>query len=444
MKIRRILATAVVAAVTTPAVMLSVTPAFADTKPAGQTQTPAEAQAQAQKQAQAQNKPTLKELEKAAAEARKAYDAALAAEKAAEAAVEAATAETAPLAVGAKAARKAADDAAVAKGTADKAVKEAQEALGKLTETTPDEERKAAEKALADATTAAEKAAADHLTAETDAKAAEKLAEDARAEAFRVLHKAREAVKETRAAKAAADAAVERAREEENQGGGEECVDDPGLTTTVTGLPDTVPAGTVTTFSVRVANNTGKDLEKVLTYASVHATDKDGAEDIAKYLELKWSTAASPKWQNVDGDLYIDAIGALKQGKQADIKLRLDVDAKAPAGQGLTFIAGDYFNEDGSCGLTPDAAVNEFAIKAAARPVTKPSPEPSTTAPAAGSGVTPQGSGSSVPVTTTNGTLAATGSSDATARLALAAGAAVALGAGAVFITRRRTAGADA
>ncbi len=205
----------------------------------------------------------------------------------------------------------------------------------------------------------------------------------------------------------------------------------------MTGFPDTVTAGTVTTFSVRVANDTGKDLDTVLTYAGVHATDK--------YLKLKWSTTASPKWQNVDGDLYIDAIGALKQGKQADIKLRLDVDAKAPAGQGLTFIAGDYFNEDGSCGLTPDAAVDEFDIKAAAaKPVTKPSPKPSTTAPATGSGVTPQGSGSSVPVNTTNGTLAATGSSDATAQLALAAGAAVALGAGAVFITRRRRPGADA
>ncbi|MFJ7191755.1 LPXTG cell wall anchor domain-containing protein [Streptomyces bacillaris] len=445
MKIRRILATAVVAAVTTPAVMLSVTPAFADTKPAEQTQAPAEAQAQAQKQAQAQNKPTLKELEKAAAEAQKAYDAALAAEKAAEAAVEAATADTAPLAVAAKAARKTADDAAAAKDTADKAVKEAQKTLDELAETATDEERKAAEKALADVTTAAGTAAAAHTTAETDAKTAQKLLDDARVEAFRVLHKAREAVKETHAAKAAADAAVERAKEEENQGGGEECVDDPGLTTTVTGFPDTVTAGTVTTFSVRVANDTGKDLDRVLTYAGVHASDKDGVKDIAKYLKLKWSTAASPKWQNVDGDLYIDAIGALKQGKQADIKLRLDVDAKAPAGQGLTFIAGDYFNEDGSCGLTPDAAVNEFDIKAAAaKPVTKPSPKPSTAAPAGGSGVTPQGSGSSVPVNTTNGTLAATGSSDATAQLALAAGAAVVLGAGAVFITRRRKAGADA
>ncbi|MFE0019325.1 hypothetical protein ACFWXH_31055, partial [Mesorhizobium sp. NPDC059054] len=73
MKIRRILATAVAAAVTTPALMLSVTPAFADEKPASQTQ----------------EKPSIAELEKAAAAAKAVYDDAVAAEKAAYAAVEA-------------------------------------------------------------------------------------------------------------------------------------------------------------------------------------------------------------------------------------------------------------------------------------------------------------------------------------------------------------------
>ncbi|NEE11420.1 peptidase, partial [Streptomyces sp. SID7499] len=61
MKIRRALATAVAAAVTAPAVLLSVTPAFADTKPAAQTQ-------------DQQSKPTIKDLEKAAAAAQKAYE----------------------------------------------------------------------------------------------------------------------------------------------------------------------------------------------------------------------------------------------------------------------------------------------------------------------------------------------------------------------------------
>ncbi|WP_411117596.1 peptidase [Streptomyces sp. 058-1L] len=420
MKIRRVLATAVAIAVTTPAVMLSVTPAFADTKPA----------------AQPQAKPTVKELEKAAAEAQKAYDEAVAAEKVARKVVDEALSDSAPLAVAAKAARKAAEDAATAKTTADQAVTDAKAALDAVpAEDT--EERAAAEKTLAEAETAATAAATAKTTADAEAKTAVDLADDARVAAVRVYGKAQAAVEETLAAKTAADAALARAKEEENQGGGE-CLDEPGLTTVVTGFPSKVTAGTATTFSVRVTNGTDKDMEKVLTYASVHATDKSGAKDIAKYLKLKWSSASSPKWKTVDGDLYIDTIGALKRGEHGDIKLRLDVDAKAPAGQGLTFIAGDYFNKDG-CGLTPDAAVNKFDIKAAAG---KPAPKPTKTA-AAGSGVTPQGSGSSVPVNTTNGSLAATGSSDATARIALAGGAAVVLGAGAMFLVRRRRTGAD-
>ncbi|MDX2405247.1 LPXTG cell wall anchor domain-containing protein [Streptomyces microflavus] len=422
MKIRRVLATAVAIAVTTPAVMLSVTPAFADTKPA----------------AQPQAKPTVKELEKAAAEAQKAYDEAVAAEKVARKVVDEALSDSAPLAVAAKAARKAAEDAATAKTTADQAVTDAKAALDALPAEATPEEKAAAEKTLAEAETAATAAATAKTTADAEAKTAVDLADDARVAAVRVYGKAQAAVEETLAAKTAADAALARAKEEENQGGGE-CLDEPGLTTVVTGFPSKVTAGTATTFSVRVTNGTDKDMEKVLTYASVHATDKSGAKDIAKYLKLKWSSASSPKWKTVDGDLYIDTIGALKRGEHGDIKLRLDVAAKAPAGQGLTFIAGDYFNKDG-CGLTPDAAVNKFDIKAAAG---KPTPKPTKTA-AAGSGVTPQGSGSSVPVNTTNGSLAATGSSDATAQIALAGGAAVVLGAGAMFLVRRRRTGADA
>ncbi|MFJ2150564.1 LAETG motif-containing sortase-dependent surface protein [Streptomyces microflavus] len=425
MKIRRVLATAVAIAVTTPAVMLSVTPAFADTKPA----------------AQPQAKPTVKELEKAAAEAQKAYDEAVAAEKVARKVVDEALSDSAPLAVAAKAARKAAEDAATAKTTADQAVTDAKAALDALPAEPTPEEKAAAEKTLAEAETAATAAATAKTTADAEAKTAVDLADDARVAAVRVYGKAQAAVEETLAAKTAADAALARAKEEENQGGGE-CLDEPGLTTVVTGFPSKVTAGTATTFSVRVTNGTDKDMEKVLTYASVHATDKSGAKDIAKHLKLKWSSASSPKWKTVDGDLYIDTIGALKRGEHGDIKLRLDVDAKAPAGQGLTFIAGDYFNKDG-CGLTPDAAVNKFDIKAAAgKPTPKPDPKPTKTA-AAGSGVTPQGSGSSVPVNTTNGSLAATGSSDATAQIALAGGAAVVLGAGAMFLVRRRRTGAD-
>ncbi|MFE2292715.1 LPXTG cell wall anchor domain-containing protein [Streptomyces sp. NPDC059452] len=471
MKIRRTLATAVAVAVTTPAVMLSVTPAFADTKPV--TQPAAEPNAepatepttepnarpvpqtdsraasqteagQAQAEKEAQGKPTLKELEKAAADAQKAYDDAVAAERIAYKVLEEALSDTAPLTVAAKAAQKAADDAAVAKTTADKAVTDAKAALDALTEEATEEERTAAEKTLAEAETAAKAAETAKSTADADAKAAGKLAEDARVEANKTYDAVKAAVKDALDAKTAADAALARAKEEEDQGGDRTCVDEPRLTTVATGFPSSVTAGTRTTFSVRVTNGTDKELDEVLTYAGVHGDDKAGLKDIGKYLKLKWSTKASPEWKDADNDSYFDAVGALKPGAQADIKLRLDVDAKAPAGQGLTLITGGYFNEDGACGFAPDDVLYEFDIKAAAEPAAKPSPTPTATTPAAGSGVTPQGSGSSVPVATTGGTLAATGSSDATTQIALAGGAAVLLGAGAMFVVRRRKAGADA
>ncbi|MFD4278841.1 peptidase [Streptomyces cyaneofuscatus] len=438
MKIRRILATAVAVAVTTPAVMLSVTPAFADTKP--------DSKSAAQKPA----KPTVKELEKAAAEAQKAYDAALAAKETAYQVLQVALSDDAPLTVAAKAAQKTADDAATAKATADKAVTDAKTALATLPADATAEQRAAAQETVTKAETAATAAATAKTTADADARTAGELADDARVEAARTYQTVKTALEEALTAKTAADAALERAKQEEEENpGGDGCVDEPGLTTVVKGLPSSVTAGTATTFSVRVTNGTDKHLDQVITYAGVHATDKSGAKDIAKYLKLTWSTAASPKWQAVDDDHYIDdAVGALKPGEKADVRLRLDVDAKTPAGQGLTFVAGDYLNEDGTCGLTPDPAVDTFDIKAApGKPVAKPTPKPSTstTAPAAGNGVTPQGSGTSVPATTTSSsTLAATGSSDATTQLALASGAAVALGAGAMFLVRRRKTGADA
>ncbi|NEE28496.1 peptidase, partial [Streptomyces sp. SID7982] len=127
MKIRRVLATAVALAVTTPAALLSVSPAYADAKPAAQTQ-------------EKQSKPTIEELEEAAAEAQKAYDKAAQAkadghvelERTLDALSE--VGGTHPLAVAAAAAEQAAKDAAAAKTTADQAVTDAKAALDALPE----------------------------------------------------------------------------------------------------------------------------------------------------------------------------------------------------------------------------------------------------------------------------------------------------------------------
>ncbi|MFF3788463.1 LAETG motif-containing sortase-dependent surface protein [Streptomyces sp. NPDC001981] len=424
MKIRRILATAVAAAVTTPALLLSVTPAFADDKPTAQTQ----------------EKPSIAELEKAAAAAQDVYDDAVAAESAAYAALEAVLSDTSPLAVAAKAAQAAAADAATAKTNADQAVVDAKAAVDALPETATEEEKTAAATALTEAEAAAA-AAADAKDA-ADAKVVDALdaRDDERVAAARKLDQAQRATEAALADKTAADEALAKAKEEAGEGG-EDCVPEAKLTTVVTGLPSKVVAGTKVNFNLRVTNGTDKTMDEVLPFAYVHATDKSGLKDIDDLVHLQWSSAESSTWKTVDNEHYMDAISPLKAGAHADVKMRLTVDASAPAGNGVTFVAGDYFNDNGTCGGNPDLEGYEFLIAAAgSKPGKVDDAKPSTTEPNT-SDVKPQGGASADPV---SGTLAATGSSSATSQLALTSGAALAIGAGAVFVARRRKAGSHA
>ncbi|MFC8230807.1 LAETG motif-containing sortase-dependent surface protein [Streptomyces sp. NPDC057287] len=425
MKIRRILATAVAAAVTTPLVLLSVTPAFADDKPASQTQ----------------NKPSVAELEIAAAAAQAVYDDAVAAVEAAKAVLEALDTDASPLKVAYDAAKAVAVEAATTKTTADQDVLDAQAAIDALPETATDEDKAAAEAVLTGAQAAAKTADEAKTTADAEVLKAEDAWDDARVEAARAIGTAQKAAKAALADKDAADEALAKAKEEEAEGGGEDetCVPEAKLTTVVTGLPSTVVAGTKTDFKLRVTNGTTKTMDEVYPFAYVHATDKTGLKDLDHLVHLQWSSASSSAWKNVDNENYMDRISPLKAGAHADIKMRLSIDAKAPAGNGVTFVAGDYWNDNGTCGGSPDLEGYEFMIAAAGtKPGKVPDAQPSSKP---NSNLSPQTGASATP---TSGSLAATGSSDATSQLALASGAALAIGAGAVFVVRRRKAGSHA
>lgn len=434
MKIRRALATAVAAAVTAPAVLLSVTPAFADTEPAAQTQ-------------EKQSKPTIKDLEKAAAAAQKAYEEAVKARDEAQVTVRKAFEELSkdshPLVAADNAAKQAAKDAAAAKTTADQAVTDAKAAIEALPTDATEEQKTAAATALSEAEAAATTAATAKTAADTKAAETNDAVQDARVAAARAASVADKALDDALAAKIAADAALAKAKKEAEEG--QDCEPENDLTAKVTGLPTKLVAGTTTAFSLRVTNGSDRHMDEVIAYAGVHATDKTGLKDTGEFFRLQWSTKSSPKWQDVNEDSYIDGVGALKPGARADVKLRLTLDKATPAGNGVAFIAADFFNEDGSCGGTPGADMYEFDVKAAGSKPGKAEdakPKPSKTTKPGGNGHTPQGSASATPAT--NGSLAATGSSSATTSIALAGGAAVVLGAAAVFVVRRRKAGADA
>ncbi|WP_098019787.1 LAETG motif-containing sortase-dependent surface protein [Streptomyces sp. b62] len=441
MKIRRVLATAVALAVTTPAALLSVSPAYADAKPAAQTQ-------------EKQSKPTIEELEEAAAEAQKAYD--KAAQAKADGIIETRKTldelsnGTHPLAVALAAAEQTAKDAAAAKATADQAVTEAKAALEALPGTSTEEEKAAAKTALAEAEATAATAATAQTAADTAVTEANKKVQNARVAAVNAQSVLDKAAEDALAVKVAADAALAKAIKEAEEGEegeeGGDCEPELDLTSKVTGLPDKLVAGTSTDFSLRVTNGSDRHMDEVLAFVSVHATDKSGLKDTGKFFRLQWSTKSAPKWQNADADDYIDGVGALKPGAHADVKLRLTLDKATPAGNGVAFFAADFFNEDGSCGGAPDLDMYEFDVKAAgSKPGKTEDVKPSTTPRPGNTGTTPQGSASGTPASTgTNGSLAATGSSSATTPIALAGGAAVLLGAAAVFVARRRKTGSDA
>ncbi|WP_346766292.1 LPXTG cell wall anchor domain-containing protein [Streptomyces sp. Tu 4128] len=421
--IRRVLATAVAAAVTAPVVLLSSAPAFADEKPAAQTQ---------------KAKPTIEELRQAVERAQKEYDAAvIAVNDAVKFLEEGLEEETYPTMAALIEAEKAAEAAAKAKDEADQAVVDAQ---AELDAATTDEDKAAAQTALDEAGTAATEAAEAKTAADTAHTEAQTAHDDERVAQVRKIDLLQKARDEAKTKLKDAEKALAEAEEGEEPDG--ECVSAPELTAVVSGLPDKVVGGTTETFTLRVTNGTGSTLDEVYPFASAHGFDTKGYKELDSYLDLEWSTAANPKWRDADL-LGGTSVGSLKANASVDVKLRLKVDADVLAGQGSVYVTADYLNDDGSCGGYPDLDDYGFQILPKGGddagdpgkpedPKDKPTPN----------NPTGQGGTSTTPVntsgTTTTGSLAQTGSNDALPKIALAGGAALVLGAGAVIITRRR------
>ncbi|MGW0464435.1 peptidase [Streptomyces sp. NPDC003027] len=412
-------------AVTTPVLLLSAAPAFADTKPA-----PA---------AGTQKTPTHDELKAAVAAAQKTYDEAAAKVDAAVQAFRDMD-KTSPLKAAADAAEKAADEAAAAKTAADAAVVEAQ---AKLDAAATDEEKTAARTALDEARKTAEEAAAAKTAADTKASEASGKYQDARVAASQEIHRLQAAED---AALKALDKAEKALEEYDELPPTDPCVVDEKFTTVVRGLPGKLVAGTTVPFTLRVTNGGDETLDNVFPEVDIWANHSKGTLDT--YLDLEWSTDASPKWQDVDRYRSL-ALGSMKAKTSVDVRLRLKIDAKSPAGQGTVQASGHHVeNNDGGCGTTTGMNVYAFSLAKAPKGSTGGSGSGNGNGTGGNTGTTQQGGTSTTPVTgnrtTTGGTLAKTGSSDAVPRIALAGAAAVALGAGAMVVARRRRTGADA
>ncbi|MGW2206459.1 LPXTG cell wall anchor domain-containing protein [Streptomyces sp. NPDC001774] len=418
MKIRRILATAVAAAVTTPVVLFSAAPAFADTKPSAPSQTQ-------------EQQPTIEELQKKVAEAQKAYDAAVLAYDASQKAIDALDKADHALQVALTDAKKAAEKATADKTAADQAVVDAQ---AKLDAAVTDEEKAAAQTVLDEAKTKAATAATAKTTADANVTKANKAIEDER---VALLTKTGEAKKVKDEALKVLDAAKKALADAEPPHPDCKDVSDQ-LTITMTG-PKKVVAGGSAEFKLRVTNDSKQKLDAAYVTTDLLA-EKDSLLD---HVELEWGPLNS-EWADLDAEYGFIDLDAMKPGEKVDLLVRLTVDAKAPKSEAMFVAEPGYDNKDGSCGYIAEGAFVGFDVAAKAKDEEKPSTGSTGGSTSGGNTGTTQQGGTSTTSVTSTGQLAKTGANDVMPQFALAGAAAVALGVGAMFVVRRRKAGADA
>lgn len=427
MKLRRTLAVAVAATVTTPITLLAATPAFADAKPTAQTE----------------DRSTYAELQKDAADARKAYEEAVAAEKKAQQEVEDTQSDTYPLRVAKIEADKAAQTAATAKADAEKAVADAEAEL-EAAET--EAEKAEAQTALTEAEATLDEATKAKKKADAEAEAANTALEDAEVAALHKLHLARKALTAATKKKEAADKALAAAGE---------CVREPGLTVLAHGLPSKVVGGSTVPFTVRVTNGTDRTLD-VDPLVFFHEYDKKNDS-----LTVQWFDGSTWKTHDSDKKVYLNRIEDMEPGSHSVVKMRMEIGSDAGKAAALALFAGDASDVYNPCVLGPMKRYDFQILPAGSEPGDvddakpgKPDADDVDKRPDAGepgsgtgkktgadseTGTSPQGGTSDE--ATTGGELATTGASSAPGQLALASAAAVALGAGAVFVARRRKAG---
>ncbi|CAL9505228.1 hypothetical protein SUDANB58_03537 [Streptomyces sp. enrichment culture] len=213
----------------------------------------------------------------------------------------------------------------------------------------------------------------------------------------------------------------------------------------MTGLPGKIAAGSGWhKFSLNVFNNSDSDLEDLDYFAGASA---DGFGDelfSSKQVQLQAWDPEAEIWQDLNegGEAvgYVGYTPTLEAGYEVEIPMRLNVTSKAPVGAGFTLGATIYGDTDGRCTGFGDVSYR-FQIVAAGTNTEGTKPTEGGKAPIAEN--KPAGT------TTTNapkvtGTLAETGSSSALPVIGLVGGIAVVAGAGAVFVVRRRKAGAEA
>ncbi|MFF8591323.1 LAETG motif-containing sortase-dependent surface protein [Streptomyces sp. NPDC015220] len=223
---------------------------------------------------------------------------------------------------------------------------------------------------------------------------------------------------------------------------------DSQLTIAVSGLPGKIVAGSGWhPFKLTAANHGNQSLGQVQWLAiidndSMSENEKDW---LSTYTQLEYFNPATKAWESltdeIGGGIYFGET-PLGPKQTVDIKLRVNITAKAPAGDGYTVGLGGYVDQEKNC-VHSAFDYYTFTVLKPGSPNDEPGdakPKPDNGDKPTG-GKQPQGGAKEIPPT---GTLAETGSSSMVPVIGFVGGLAVVVGAGALFAVRRRKGGAQA
>jgi LPXTG-motif cell wall-anchored protein len=227
------------------------------------------------------------------------------------------------------------------------------------------------------------------------------------------------------------------------------CVDEDGHSTAelstelrsgLSGLPETIVAGSGwTAFSFNVSNRGDEAIKDIKPMIGVAAMGWEDFEDYSGRITVQVFNTASGSWETIaanageGGTFDSFSLGA---GRSVSYKMRLNVSGKVPDSLAVTIGFAQYADDKG-CWVAddPNGWIYFFDILAAGSDAGDPND------------AKPQGGRTDltdVNEVSATGTLAETGSSSALPMIGLVGGFAVVAGAGAVFVVRRRKAGAQA
>ncbi|MEV8318770.1 LPXTG cell wall anchor domain-containing protein [Streptomyces sp. NPDC059900] len=213
----------------------------------------------------------------------------------------------------------------------------------------------------------------------------------------------------------------------------------------ISGLPGKIVAGSGWhQFKLTAANPTDEDLGEVQWLAAVNNfTDSEKEKDwLANYAQIQYLNPETKAWESiadeVTGGIYFGTT-ELGAKEKVDIKLRLNISAKAPAGDGYALGLGGYLDSEQNC-VHESFSFYEFTVlKAGSNNENPGKAEENKDGKKPSGAKSPQGGANKIPTT---GSLAETGSSSALPTIGLVGGVAVIAGAGAVFVVRRKKADA--